>query len=222
MIRDIVHTAYQTLLDVIAPPFCPSCLVFLTEHTLLCSSCWLTVKPVAPLLIEITRTKRVPVHVVGAYEGALKKLILKKNNRTRAIVISSLLGQCLWEQSALKNLSFDYIVPIPLHWTRKAWRGFNQAEEIANVIAQHSGKKVIHALARSRKTRFQAECSKEARVENIQGALTLNIDPTMICGKTILLVDDLVTTGTTIKAACALLYSAKVERIIIGAVARTT
>jgi ComF family protein len=174
------------------------------------------------LLIDITRTKQVPVHAVGAYEGALKKLILKKNNRTRAIVISALLGECLWQRSALKNLSFDYIVPVPLHWTRKAWRGFNQAEEIANVIAQHSGKKVLHALSRTRKTKFQAECSKEGRSANINGALTLRIDPALVRGKTILLVDDLVTTGTTIKAACALLYGAKAEQIIIGAVARTT
>lgn len=212
MLNTILNQLYSYASTIITPPFCHGCGLFLLQETVFCNDCCKQVSPVAPTIIPITLQKSVTAYALGTYVFPLKKLILAKNHQS--IAASALLGHALWQKTLLPSLSFDYIVPIPLHWTRRCWRGFNQAEEISRVICTYSQKNILHALKRHKKTVFQAECKKNERIKNLEGAFSLIVDAIMVKDKTILLVDDLLTTGTTLAQAAHLLYKAGAKNVI--------
>ncbi|MGK3945895.1 hypothetical protein ABK046_47060, partial [Streptomyces caeruleatus] len=81
---------------------------------------------------------------ISDYEYPLRSLVQAKQYGNRCA--SRQLGQLLWEHTPLTQIQFDIIVPIPLHWTRYAWRGFNQSEEMARVVSEYSGKPVVKLL----------------------------------------------------------------------------
>ncbi len=115
----------------------------------MCDACIAMIQPVVTINIPITKTCSVKVYAISRYQEPLCSLIRAKH--VRDIVASTELGELLWQMTHISSLSFDYLIPIPLHWTRYAWRGFNQADEIARVISRHSGKPVVHILKRVRK-----------------------------------------------------------------------
>lgn len=98
--------------------------------------------------------------------------------------------------------SVDILVPIPLHWTRRITRGYNQSEEICRGMSQSMGIPYdFGALKRRRITPQQARRSRAERWKNVSGAFRVsNIEA--LHQKHILLVDDVLTTGSTIEA-CA-------------------
>lgn len=103
---------------------------------------------------------------------------------------------------------FDLIVPIPLHFFRKNWRGFNQAEEIARAIDKTRVEKV---LRRVKNTKQQARLkSHEERKLNIKDAFEIadSAQQSAVRGKRVLLVDDVFTTGESMGEACKTLMKA--------------
>lgn len=97
----------------------------------------------------------------------------------------------------------DLLVPVPLHWSKRMRRGYNQAEEICTGLGRSMGIPYdFHSLKRIRRTRAQAlHRDTDARRRNVEGAFHLR-RPERLQGKHILLVDDVLTTGATI-TACA-------------------
>ena len=95
------------------------------------------------------------------------------------------------------------MIPVPLHYTRMLKRRFNQSALLAKEIHKLNGVPVdFVSLKRRRKTRPQVEFSGHERVNNVKGAFTVK-DPSRIKGKRVLLLDDVMTTGSTLKE-CAL------------------
>lgn len=102
-----------------------------------------------------------------------------------------------------KNINYfsdiDFIISVPLHKKRYAERGFNQSDIIAQLLSEKLNKKFIDALSRKKKTDQQAKLNREKRFENLENAFeikkNLKID---LNNKTILLVDDVYTTGATL------------------------
>ena len=101
------------------------------------------------------------------------------------------------------NIEADFIVPIPLYWQRLNDRGFNQAEEIARYLDKQ---KLVDILVRKKKTKPLAEMrTKEERSEEIKGVFELKKEAKRIVGKKILLVDDVYTSGATMREAAKVL-----------------
>lgn len=96
--------------------------------------------------------------------------------------------------------SADLVIPVPIHWSRLCERGFNQSE----LLAANLGK-MSTALLRFRRTRPQVGLDLEQRLENLKGAFRAENE---IAGKTVLLVDDVITSGGTVRACAAALRAA--------------
>ncbi len=118
-----------------------------------------------------------------------------------------------------RDEAFDCIVPVPLHWRRRWKRGFNQSELLAGVLARATGIKVRGALGRVQATATQAGLSNSARRRNVAQAFHCR-RPGTVSGKRILLVDDVMTTGSTATACAGALKRAGAARVVLLTVAR--
>ncbi|MCZ7544770.1 MAG: phosphoribosyltransferase family protein [Anaerolineae bacterium] len=107
----------------------------------------------------------------------------------------------------------DLILPVPLHANRQRWRGYNQSTLLAEALGVRLEVPVAaDALARVRDTRAQVGLSARARRQNVSGAFVVRA-PHRVSGRTILLVDDVVTTGATLAACAEALYQADAEAV---------
>jgi ComF family protein len=156
-------------------------------------------------------------YAYGSYEGALQKLIqLFKYGKveTLAAPLSRLLSQSL-----PFGENFDVILAMPMHW-RKQWeRGFNQAELLGGPVARRYGITLSHNLVRARYTKAQAGLNEKQRQENLKGSLVVK-QPAGIAGKRVLLIDDVFTTGATLRAAAGVLKASGAARVTALTLAR--
>ena len=208
MIHTIASALYNRYLSLISPPFCAGCNLILTDRFVLCDRCKRLVRPVATTSIPVTKKYSVKLFAASGYAEPLKSLVLAKShgNRTAA----GLLGQLAWQMTDVRNASFDYIVPVPLHWLRFARRGYNQAAEMARVIAKESEQPLLHAVKRTAHRPFQSQIARELRSGNVCGAFSLRKKyKDQIRDKHILIIDDLVTTGATLRATARELIRAR-------------
>ena len=212
MIKDFFHFLYKFLINIIAPPFCLFCNKDLLKRQHLCRDCLLQMTPIVPYDFFISRSKIVRIYAASAYKNPLKKLLLAKHQGNASLTHA--LGSIISDQIILKHLDFDVLVPIPLHWSRYAARGFNQADIIAQQIAQKTGKPVHNLLKRKIKTEYQSRLKIEDREDNLENAFEVNQKyKDFITDKKILFIDDLFTTGSTIKAAFKALLVYKPEKV---------
>jgi ComF family protein len=193
--------------------------MFLDERAIFCKECAWRMFPIVSKKIDISSTFSVTVFAITDYKDPLKKLILAKSWSDS--VASKYLGQLLWDMTPVSTLDYDVIVPIPLHWTRYASRGFNQAENISKVIQKNKNVPLVHALKRIKKTAFQFELASSVRGANVKNAFVLSVkDKDIYKDKHILLVDDLMTTGSTIREAAKELLLLKPRKISVAVICR--
>jgi competence protein ComFC len=111
------------------------------------------------------------------------------------------------------------VVPVPLHWSRRLWRGFNQSEIIANNLKNNVlGLCISNNLLRVKKTKQQARLSKQQRKKNIQGAFAWKKG--VAIPRQIILVDDVYTSGATLLEAKKTLLQAGAEEVWCFVLAR--
>lgn len=122
------------------------------------------------------------------------------------------LGTLLLDAVPLLHLADAVLCPVPLHWTRTFWRGFNQAELLAEVVAQKSGQlPVSNLLRRTRPTGHQARRGRSERLTALHGAFRY-ADPGPPPAR-VILVDDICTSGATLESCAAALKAAGVQKI---------
>ena len=118
---------------------------------------------------------------------------------------------------ALGERDFTRIVPVPLHFTRRFERGYNQSEVLAKELSRLTGKPWENTLKRVRRTRQQAKLKEEARRKNLDGAFKAVNRPE---GEKILLIDDIRTTGSTVSRCAQELLRAGAESVTVLTFAR--
>ena len=111
----------------------------------------------------------------------------------------------------------DGIVPVPLHWFRRLTRGYNQTDVLASLLSKRLGIPKISCLRRTRRTRQQAKMNREERQRNVRHAFVCKTKPT---GQRLLLLDDVFTTGSTLKAAAEALLIGEAASVSVLTVAR--
>ena len=135
-------------------------------------------------------------------------------------------GKCLVslvrEKAAALSDVADVIIPVPVTEKRLKERGFNQSFIISEEISSLTNRPVLHnVLRKTRETADQFTLSKDERRKNIRGVFAVTDRKRMeVAGKRVLLVDDLFTTGYTVREASRALLKGKAERVTVFALAR--
>ena len=241
----------RQLLDVIYPPRCAVCSTFLKSSPFIdagiplpfCHTCTADFRPLTPPLCPICGTpfpsKDQESHPCGeclarrphydragalyTYEGTLLQAIygLKYGGKTfLADALGSLLSD--FAQKWIPEPVPQYIMPVPLHKKRLRERGFNQSlllsRHVANALTVELD---FLSLRRVKYTLPQTGLAKKERHKNIRGAFEIK-NPSIVKNKTILLVDDVATTGNTLNECARVLKRAKARNVYCVTLARAT
>jgi ComF family protein len=164
----------------------------------------------------------------GSYEGGLRDLIhLLKYQQVRpaANVLGRMLGEAIVSLETWFGEDGVTIVPVPLHKSKFRQRGFNQAELTARIAMKLLPSRGYYALSADvlecvRETQSQTGLTRHQRRENLRGAFQVH-QPSQVAGREILLVDDVLTTGTTVSECARILKRAGAAEVWVATVART-
>ncbi len=127
--------------------------------------------------------------------------------------LAKYMAQIIIDKIKGENITADYILPVPLNQIRQQQRGFNQAELLAQCVSRECNIPLLDNMQRVRNTPFQASLSREERLVNLKDAFKLK-DKALVKGKTILLLDDIFTTGTTINECSKVLKKAGASKVL--------
>lgn len=212
-----IHRLLDGLLNLLYPLRCGGCGA--VGEGLWCPRCleatrrfgpgeWLRV----PSLVVETPAGPQPVPVVSAapFAEPLRQGIHEfKYNGAPGLAepFARLMAEAWAGASQAAGLAVDVVAPVPLHPSRMRERGFNQSERLAFFISRAIGAPMMpRALARIRNTEHQARLDAAERRRNVQGAFAA--DESLCAGRRVLLVDDVLTTGTTLCECAAALLAA--------------
>jgi ComF family protein len=229
-------------LDFLFPPLCIQCREHVGEAGSLCVKCWSKIQFIEgascaccglPFDVPVMgETRCAACHAeppdfdraraVMRYDEASKDSILAFKHADRLELVPSFARWLARVGNDMLSES-DFIVPVPLHRSRLWSRRYNQAAELARHLARQSATTFApELLERVRKTASQGEMpSASARARNVSGAFRVSKKRTgAIRGKTILIVDDVLTTGATVNACARVLKRAGAARVFVLALAR--
>jgi ComF family protein len=236
-----VRTAFRFVLDAALPPLCASCRAPLGGVGGLCPACWSQVSFIAPPycdrlgipfaydpgpgMLSMEAIADPPAYgrarAAVRYDDVARDLVHRLKYGDRLDLAATMGG---WMARAGRELmeDADVLVPVPLHWRRLWGRRFNQAAQLANVVAATHGVPVLTAaLRRRRATPQQVGLSRAERAVNVQGAFEVTPEGrTAIHGKRLVVVDDVLTSGATIDACARALLRAGAGNVDVLVFAR--
>lgn len=243
------RSVWDSAVDFVYPPACVLCLCDLPSSrrktdwwtTSLCAECRAELAP--PVLQDCQRcgaptgpfadtSSGCPycrddrfvfeaVYRLNVYEGKLREACLRAKSAWGE-PMARVLADLVWERSGaqMREIGFSCVIPVPPHWTRRYQQPHSAPETIARRLAAHLQIPVRStALAKIRRTPRQAGASPTVRRQQQRGTYRCR-QAACIAGRTVLLVDDILTTGSTAQAAARALKDAGVRRVFVAAIAR--
>ncbi|WP_017653831.1 ComF family protein [Fortiea contorta] len=217
-----VRNALKSLLNLFLQPPCPLCQRSTSSD--LCPYCERQLHTCQQKNPEARWLEPIPVFSWGVYGGSLKRAIaaMKYENQPQ---IAHLLGRWLGEAWLLKPPKSNanlIAVPIPLHTSKLKQRGYNQAALIAESFCQTTGLKLeTNGLVRIRETKAQFGLSASEREKNLAAAFVVGKGLRRYPNATVLLIDDIYTTGATAAAAVQTFSQCGVDVLGLAALATT-
>ncbi|HEX3896254.1 MAG TPA: ComF family protein [Rudaea sp.] len=200
---------------------CDACANDIARNSLCCPRCALPLTARAPLCGEcLQREPAFASAFVPFVYGHPIDLLLTRFKFSRNLAAGSVLAK-LWLDAYSAGCADlpEAIVPVPLHRSRLRERGFNQALEIARPVSKAFGIAVrTDLLTRTRATSAQSDLDAVARRRNLRGAFEMT--KAAECPSHVALVDDVMTTGTTVRECARVLRKAGVSRVDVWAIAR--
>ncbi|MFH1406819.1 MAG: ComF family protein [Candidatus Omnitrophota bacterium] len=232
----------ETFLDVLYPSRCLGCRRSIDKDALICQACWASIRKQMPPFCQkcgkemYSFDKNADVlcnecrdadylferaYSVCRYEEPLKHCIHSfkyAGKKSLAAALSEMLIEFCKQHLDMRSLNL--IVPVPLHPARQREREFNQAELLAKPLAETFG--IEHGpkgLRRKTQGKAQSILNRELRLKNIVGAFEAT-QPDSLSGRSILLVDDVFTTGATVNECAKALRNARAKKVTVLTLAR--
>jgi len=219
--RRALRAATSALLELVFPTRCVGCG---TAGTIWCAACRSRLVP-APArvclscrtLLDLSRRHACPAHAPWAvafavYRFPLDRALTHLKYRPDAR-LARILGDGLLAALRRHPVEATHVVPVPLGARRLRQRGYNQAELLGRALAESLALPLIPlAVARIRETESQVGLDPAARWANVAGAF--RADSAFVGGRSILLVDDVHTTGATLAACAEAMLAAGAERVV--------
>jgi len=216
--------------DISSGRLCASCNIRLLSLVALsyCPRCGTTVGPHLPVGDDgcpgcpTTLPRFARVFRLGPYTNPLRSVIreLKYHRRdTMRRRLGHMLGQLVSGGTDDDETAAQLVIPVAMHWRRRLVRGWDHARALAGAVARELHLPVGNELIRLRNTPQQAHLPRSRRIENVRGAFSVR-KAKALAGASILLVDDVTTTGATANEAARTLLQAGAARVTLAVVAK--
>lgn len=221
----LLKSILKRFVAVFLPFRCHTCSAATDFGVVLCDSCLIRLQGLigSPQRVEDVICS-FPVYALSSYDSLMSDIIRIIKYRPSQKLLGILAEQCQ-KRGRLRTLigSDAILVPVPMHSERLLKRGFNQAELLAEKFAVAAGCRLSPALERTRATRPQADCDEKDRQNNLEGAFAVGRDliKEVFAGRHLILVDDVVTTGSTLQKCCEALQPLKPAKISALAVSHS-
>jgi ComF family protein len=238
-----IQTVGQGLLQLLFPGICAGCGASLTldekgfceacqkalshDPHIVCPRCAATTGPYTSTRNGCPDCRDVSyhfdrVHRLGPYGGLLREIVLRMKNSSGEIT-AEVMGR-FWARKMtgrLRDLSAGAVVPVPLHWYRHWRRGYNQSEVLARALASELRIPCRHRwLKRIRAAEPQTQQTPAGRRQNVRRAFAVR-HGVSFRGQAVILVDDVITTGSTASEAAAALRAGGAGTIIVAVLAHS-
>ncbi|GAA5532752.1 ComF family protein [Deinococcus aluminii] len=207
--------ALQAFLRALLPRRCPGCDAQLGQEAGLCARCRAALRPRVGVHSPLSPRPQEHLVTLGPYRGVTRRAVraLKFGG---ARDLAGTLGGAL-AAGVPAGWNVGAVVPVPLHASRERERGFNQSGLLARSVAASLGVPCVPALRRTRATAQQARLHAAERVTNLAGAF--QADARLLPPGPVLLLDDVMTTGSTLVACRDALHAAGVRPVYFAVVA---
>lgn len=227
-----LRSVVRDIVDIVFPSYCAVCEVPLeSNEKVVCEQCYYSIKSIdssfcqhcgRPLKRRASECKKCTedrlsltrIRAFGLYDKTLSSIIhLFKYGQKPSL--GTRLGR-LMSIAVLRDpllSTAELVIPVPLHPVRHRERGYNQSELLASALVKSIGLSLItNVLVRKKNTKFQTSLSPEERFDNVAGAFFVK-QPEILKGKKVLLVDDVMTTGSTLHSCAEALLSGGAQEV---------
>lgn len=230
----------ESLIGILFPRRCPVCDgIVKPPGRLICPGCFGRLSPVRPPVckkcgkeiidaaaeycvdcIRRGRSFEYGVALLNYDETARRSMARIKYSNRREYLDFYGAALAARHEKTIRRMNADAIVPVPLHSSRMRQRGFNQAEVMARILGERLGVPVMpDLLVRDRKTQPQKDLTARERLKNLSGAIRAGKIPDGI--RTVLLTDDIYTTGSTVEACTRALMKAGIGKVYFAVICIT-
>ena len=191
---------FDSIIKIIFPDRCPFCNKIIEKHEICCKTCKETTDEyVAPILGRAGNYQCVSSF---PYDSIFKKTIVNFKFYSKPYYsekLSYFLKDSL--EKGYSDMNFDIITYVPMHKKDLKKRGYNQSELLAKKLSKLTGIKCTNVLNKIKRTPSQHTLKFDERIINLNGAFKL-VDSSLIHQKSILIIDDVVTSGSTLSSCC--------------------
>ena len=218
MISSFLKDLSRGVVNLFFPPMCPGCNQRINElQSGICPDCWEQMIPLSPLEIQ---AKQVPEHLEAVFPvfnfGPLIQNLIHalkyQGYKSLGIALGKSAG--IQVRPMIPTDSDTALIPIPLHPIKLRERGYNQSDYIADGFARSLQLPVRKGiLGRIKNTVTQTQLTAEERRQNMQDAFAVKKHADLTNVKNVILIDDVLTTGSTMNAAAEVLKKVGIQRI---------